>query len=109
MKELKYGTSGPDVELLQLAMQRSGYYDDAVDGVFRPRTLNALRRFQASFGLASDGIVGKNTWKQLRPFLVGYFTTKIRPGDTYYRLAKRYDTTVAAIQTANPRYNSENL
>lgn len=109
MKELKYGTSGPDVELLQLAMQRSGYYDDAVDGVFGPRTLNALRRFQASFGLASDGIVGKNTWKQLRPFLVGYFTTKIRPGDTYYRLAKRYDTTVAAIQTANPRYNSENL
>ena len=83
MRILKYGMSGPDVELLQLGMQRSGYYADNPDGIFGPRTQNALRRFQASFGLTPDGIAGEKTYAQLRPFLVGYFTTKIRPADTF--------------------------
>lgn len=109
MRILKYGMSGPDVELLQLGMQRSGYYADAPDGIFGPRTQNALRRFQASFGLTADGIAGEKTYKQLRPFLVGYFTTKIRPSDTFYRLAKRYDTTVNAIEWANPGLDGDNL
>ena len=38
MRILKYGMSGPDVELLQLGMQRSGYYADNPDGIFGPRT-----------------------------------------------------------------------
>ena len=109
MRILKYGMSGPDVELLQLGMQRSGYYADNPDGIFGPRTQNALRRFQASFGLTPDGIAGEETYAQLRPFLVGYFTTKIRPADTFYRLAKRYDTTINAIQQANPGLDSDNL
>ncbi len=109
MRILKYGMSGPDVELLQLGMQRSGYYADNPDGIFGPRTQNALRRFQASFGLTPDGIAGEKTYAQLRPFLVGYFTTKIRPADTFYRLAKRYDTTINAIQQANPGLDSDNL
>ena len=109
MRILKYGMRGPDVELLQLGMQRSGYYADNPDGIFGPRTQNALRRFQASFGLTPDGIAGEETYAQLRPFLVGYFTTKIRPADTFYRLAKRYDTTINAIQQANPGLDSDNL
>ncbi len=109
MRILKYGMSGPDVELLQLGMQRSGYYSDDIDGVFGPRTQNALRRFQASFALAPDGIAGEATMRVLRPFIVGYFRTKIRSGDTFYRLAKRYDTTVNAIAAANPKLDPEKL
>lgn len=109
MNELRYGAVGTDVELLQLALQRSGYYGGALDGVFGPETLNAVRRFQSSFGLRADGIVGMETNRYLRPFIVGYFTTSIRGGDTYYRLAKRYDTTVRAIETANPGVDPNNL
>lgn len=109
MRVLKYGMSGPDVELLQLGMKRAGYYSDEIDGVFGPRTRNALRRFQASFGLNPDGIAGPATWRVLRPFIVGYFRTQIRSGDTFYRLAKRYDTTVNAIASANPSVDADNL
>lgn len=33
----------------------------------------------------------------------------IRPGDTFYSLARRFNTTVSAIQAANPRVNPVNL
>lgn len=109
MEKLRLGNSGTDVELLQLGLARSGYYNDSIDGIFGPRTQNALRRFQSNFGLVPDGIAGPLTFNALRPFLVGYFTTVIRGGDTFYRLAKRYETSVAAIANANPNLNPENL
>lgn len=109
MEVLRYGATGTDVELLQLALTRSGYYAGQIDGIFGSQTLNAVRRFQSSFGLAADGIVGAETWRALRPFLTGYFTTTIRGGDTFFRLAKRYDTTVNAIVAANPSLNPDDL
>lgn len=109
METVKSGSRGNDVELLQLALTRSGYYSDNIDGVFGPRTQNAVRRFQSSFGLKPDGIVGEKTWFALNPFIFGYFTTKIRNGDTFYRLAKQYDTTVTAIAEANPSLEENSL
>lgn len=111
MDNLKYGSRGTDVELLQLALTRSGYYNSpyGIDGIFGADTQNAVRRFQAAFGLAADGIVGRDTKKALLPFLLGGFATKIRSGDTFYRLAKHYGTTIAAIAAANPALNPEKL
>ena len=79
MDNLKYGSRGTDVELLQLALTRSGYYNSpyGIDGIFGADTQNAVRRFQAAFGLAADGIVGRDTKKALLPFLLGGFATKI--------------------------------
>lgn len=102
MKTLKYGSTGTCAELLQLALTRGGWYTGRIDGIFGRQTLNAVRRFQAAFGLAPDGIVGPLTWEALDPLLTGHFTLTVRRGDTFANLARRYDTTPAAIAAANP-------
>jgi LysM repeat protein len=33
----------------------------------------------------------------------------VKPGDTFFKLAQKYSTTVQAIQQANPGVNPENL
>ncbi len=102
MDLLRRGSRGPQVEMLQLALNRAGYQTGVPDGIFGANTENAVIRFQRANGLSPDGIVGPQTWKKLRPYLTGYFTYRIQPGDTFYRLAKRYGITTQAILTANP-------
>ena len=109
MKRLSYGSTGPQVRLLQLALRRAGYVPGGTDGIFGRRTETALRRFQAANGLAADGIAGPMTHSVLRPWYVGYVEHIIRPGETFYRLALRYGTTVRAIETANPYADPLNL
>lgn len=109
MKTLHLGSTGSEVELLQLALSRSGYYGGAKDGFFGTGTQNAVRRFQSDFALVPDGVVGERTWDALRPFLFGYFMLTVRAGDSFYRIAKRYDTTPEAIAAANPNADPENL
>ncbi|MBO4384204.1 MAG: peptidoglycan-binding protein [Clostridia bacterium] len=109
METLRYGSSGNAVVLLQLALQRAGYLRPDPDGVFGTATLNAVRRFQSAFGLAPDGIAGPRTWDKLEKFLYGFFTLRLRPGDTFYRLAKRYGTTAESIAAANPELDPANL
>ena len=109
MKTLRYGSRGTDVELLQLALIRGGWLAGPIDGSFGAETQNAVRRFQAAYGLAADGIVGPLTWDALDPYLTGHFSVTIRRGDTFLRLARRYDTTTAAIAAANPGMDPQNL
>lgn len=109
MKTLKLGSQGPDVELLQLALSRGGWYREKIDGRFGPATQNAVRRFQAAYELRPDGIAGPNTWNALDPFLTGHFSVEVRRGDTFYRLAQRYGTTPEAIGAANPEAIPERL
>jgi len=101
LRVLRRGMSGPQVEFLQLALTRAGYAL-AKDGVFGRATENAVRNFQNNNGLAADGVAGERTWRGLTPYLTGYTTYTIRRGDTLYRLAEKYGTTVSAIETANP-------
>ncbi|MBE6606711.1 MAG: spore cortex-lytic protein [Ruminococcaceae bacterium] len=68
---LEIGSSGNDVTLLQLRLNRvSNNYPAIpkiypVNGVFGVSTDEAVREFQEIFGLAVDGRVGKATWYQL--------------------------------------------
>lgn len=109
LKTLRFGNSGPDAELLQLALTRAGFDPGRTDGIFGSRTLTALKAFQRSRGLASDGIAGPETNAALAPYLLGYRVHTIKSGDTLYRLAERSGTTIRSILTANPGINPLNL
>ncbi|GAA4040538.1 N-acetylmuramidase domain-containing protein [Parerythrobacter jejuensis] len=56
---LRVGDKGEDVEFLQ---EQLGIVQD---GDFGPKTLQAVKDFQRSKGLADDGIVGQKTWESL--------------------------------------------
>ena len=102
MKQLSVGSVGPQVQLLQLALERSGFSPGSRDGVFGPNTQRALRAFQRFARLRTDGIAGPATHRALTPWYTGYVPYTVQRGDSFYRLALRYGTTVQAIAAANP-------
>ncbi|MBO4562073.1 MAG: peptidoglycan-binding protein [Clostridia bacterium] len=109
MEALRYGSRGNGVLLLQLALRREGSYKGKPDGIFGTRTLNAVRRFQSSAGLIPDGAAGPKTRAAAEPYILGYVTHRLRPGDTFYRLAKRYGVTAEATAAANPKLDPARL
>ena len=60
MKTIRYGSSGDDVRSLQMLLGIK-----PVDGIFGKQTEIAVKNFQESRGLVSDGIVGAKTWNEL--------------------------------------------
>ncbi len=71
---LQYGATGAEVKAAQYLLNEHGYNAGAVDGVFGTQTENAVKSFQTAKGLASDGVIGRQTWTALlsagyRPFL----------------------------------------
>lgn len=106
---LRQGSRGPEVEYLQNILNKLGFNAGNVDGIFGNRTAMALRRFQRSSGLTEDAIIGEKTWNALLPYLQGYFTYKIKTGDTFFELAKRFNSSILAIETANPELDPKNL
>ena len=65
---LRRGSSGPNVVVIQTALNRISQNYPAipkipnVDGIFGSRTEATVRAFQQIFGLEPDGIVGSATW-----------------------------------------------
>lgn len=55
-----------EAEELQARLQRAGFYDGEVDGKPGPQTRNAIKSFQAQFGLAQDGYPSMEVLKVLR-------------------------------------------
>lgn len=51
--------------MLQVVLKNYGYYTSKIDGNFGPVSKKALKEFQSSNNLVSDGILGKNTCKTL--------------------------------------------
>jgi len=62
---LRNGSRGVYVATLQDALNTVGSYGIGVDGVFGPRTVEAVKAFQRSAGLNADGTVGCATWTAL--------------------------------------------
>ncbi len=69
---LKEGDTGRDVELLQRRLNRISVNFPRIpkiypaDGLFDISTTDAVKEFQKVFGLAEDGLVGKNTWYSIQ-------------------------------------------
>lgn len=57
----KMGSVGDEVADLQTVLQKQGYYQGNIDGIFGTATRNAVLQFQRDNGLTADGIAGKNT------------------------------------------------
>lgn len=115
---LRMGSSGASVRELQTLLRNAGFDPGPIDGIFGSRTQSAVIAFQRSRGLTPDGVVGTATWTALgvncttpphQTCPTGTFSYTVRAGDTFYILAQRYNTTVAAIQRANPNVNPNNL
>ena len=59
------GMSGGDVETLQTALRRTGFYRGLIDGEFGPETKAAVEAYQRARALTVDGIVGPATRRPL--------------------------------------------
>ena len=109
MQILRYGSVGPTVNFAQLGLQRAGYLPSEPDGIFGSMTQNAVQRFQRSYGLRQDGIIGPKTWAELTPWLTGFREITVQRGDSYFRFTEKYGTTILALETANPQVDPLNL
>lgn len=68
---LKRGSLSVYVLILQDGLNTLGYSTGGLDGIFGAKTLNAVKAYQASRGLASDGVVGCNTWRSIQENVIG--------------------------------------
>ncbi len=63
--QVQQGKTGPEVRAVQKLLKDKFGYNIAIDGIFGADTKNAVKDFQTSNGLTSDGIVGPKTWQKL--------------------------------------------
>ncbi|MBO7215131.1 MAG: spore cortex-lytic enzyme [Clostridia bacterium] len=54
-----------DIKLVQQKLKNWGYYNGSVDGIYGPKTKEAVKYFQRKNGLTVDGIVGNKTLKAM--------------------------------------------
>ena len=117
---LRRGSSGQDVITLQYLLNVAAEFNSTIpapaqDGQFGSGTQQSVMAFQRAAGLEPDGIVGALTWQALYNTYLGannvfppgadasgsYFEYVVRAGDTLWRLAQMYNTTVDAIKKLN--------
>ncbi len=120
---LNYGDTGSYVRELQTKLKALLYYTGSINSEFDNETLNAVKRFQLNNNLSANGIVNNETWDLLN-FLYGnlsqcalndevdnnlpYQTYKVVKGDTLYKIAQEFNTTVDEIKRLN-NLTSNNL
>lgn len=86
---LKFCSKGNEVVRLQQELQRRGYYQGSIDGIYGKGTENAVINFQKDNGLTIDGIAGKQTQAALfnSPTVsggTGSSSTSYSEGDLYW-------------------------
>ncbi len=70
-EELKLGSSGDEVRVIQYYLNVIAYFNQnlnnfAIDGVFGEDTANAVSTFQSFYGLNPTGVVDRETWNKIR-------------------------------------------
>ncbi|MBW4644590.1 MAG: peptidoglycan-binding protein [Goleter apudmare HA4340-LM2] len=64
LPNLRFGDSGDAVRVLQRLLLNNRY-PVKLDGVFGAVTETAVKAFQNQRNLATDGVVGSRTWREL--------------------------------------------
>ena len=64
----KVGSRGDEVRQIQTKLKNWGYLNDKVDGIYGPKTRDAVIWFQKKNGLVADGIAGPATLKAMGIF-----------------------------------------
>ena len=106
---LRRGSTGPNVVVIQVELNRISQNYPAipkipnVDGIFGSRTEASVRKFQEVFGLAADGIVGKETWYELvRIYTAVTRLSELRSqGQQYYNIAWNLNPGIYPGETGN--------
>ena len=62
MQQIKSGSKGEVVELVQRMLNEKGYACGSADGIFGAKTESAVKSYQKAKGLSADGIVGNNPY-----------------------------------------------
>lgn len=106
---LAAGDTGALVELLQLALIRSGFLSGEPDGIFGPKTEDAVKRFQLAFNLSPDGIAGEKTFSELEKYITGYYIKTVSKGETLWSIAALAGTSLDAVITANPGIDPDRI
>lgn len=106
---LAAGDTGALVELLQLALIRSGFLSGGPDGIFGPKTEDAVKRFQLAFNLSTDGIAGEKTFSELEKYITGYYIKTVSKGETLWTIAALAGTSLDAVITANPGIDPDRI
>jgi len=102
MRVLKIGDVGTDVAEIQSLLKKMGYDIREINGEFGQNFEDKVKNFQRTNVLSADGIIGPKTYHALWPYLMGYIPYEIQPGDNYYSIARKYNTHMALIASANP-------
>jgi N-acetylmuramoyl-L-alanine amidase len=92
--------TGDDVIALQRRLSELGFDVGRVDGVFGPRTSEALRDFQRNVGVPADGTCGPGTFKaidRLRPIVTGGEPETLRAMESLRQAGKRLPGKVVVI------------
>lgn len=53
---------------VQSALKEAGYYNGSIDGKLGSASQTAIKQFQKDNGLKADGIIGRQTWQELKAF-----------------------------------------
>ena len=106
---LRRGSRGAEVKELQLILQRLGYNPGTADGIFGLKTMQAVIQFQKDNRLTPDGVVGPITWQALQSKDQRYQIYTIQSGDTFYKIALKFNLSLSSLIAANPRVDPNQL
>ncbi|MEW6243353.1 MAG: polysaccharide deacetylase family protein [Bacillota bacterium] len=107
------GSRGDGVRELQSWLKDCGFYSGTVDGIFGPRTQQAVKEFQKSAGVAVDGLVGEETMRalneRLKRDLVQRGVYVVKKGETLASIAVKLGIDMDALARVNNLVNPNRI
>ena len=67
-RSLRLGMHGSDVANAQMRLKAAGYLLGNADGIFGPKTKQAVVALQKDYNLKQDGVIGSETWAIIKTF-----------------------------------------